>query len=85
MHEIYHSALDALIDRIFESSTPEELAAVGLPDTPAMRLMARGWAALVEYVVLAWFEDDRGLSQDELIADLALSLAGIAGSISRAD
>lgn len=81
MHDIYHSALNALVDRIFESSTSEELAAVGVPDTPAMRLMARGWAALVEYVVLAWFEDDRGLTQDELISNLALSLAGIAASV----
>ena len=81
MYEIYHSALTALIDRIFESSTPEELATVGVPDTPAMRLMARGWAALVEYVVLSWIDDDRGLSRDELISTLALSLAGIASSV----
>jgi AcrR family transcriptional regulator len=81
MYEIYHSALNALVDRIFESSTPEELARMGVPDTPAMRLMARGWAALVEYVVLAWIEDDRGMSQDELLSDLALSLAGIAASV----
>jgi AcrR family transcriptional regulator len=81
MHEIYHSALTALIDRIWESSTPEELATVGIPDTPAIRLMARGWAALTEYVVLSWIEDDRGITRDELISTLALSLAGIASSV----
>ena len=81
MHAIYHDALTALIDRIWESSTPEELAAAGIPDTPAIRLLARGWAAMTEYVVLAWIEDDRGISQDDLIANLALSLAGIASAV----
>jgi AcrR family transcriptional regulator len=81
MHEIYESALNALVDRIWESSTPEERASVGVPDTAAMRLMARGWAALVEKVVLAWCDDDRGLSRDELVGTLALSLAGIATSL----
>lgn len=82
LREIYESARNALIDRIWESSTPEELAAVGLPDTPAMRLLARGWSALAEHVVLSWIEDDRGMSQDELISTLALSLAGIASTVS---
>jgi AcrR family transcriptional regulator len=81
MHEIYDNALNALIDRIWDSSTAEELASVGVPDTPAMRLMARGWAALVEKVVLAWFDDDRGMSRDELVGTLALALAGIASSV----
>jgi AcrR family transcriptional regulator len=81
MREIYDNALNALVDRIWESSTPEELASVGVPDTPTMRLMTRGWAALVEKVVLAWFDDDRGMSRDELVGTLALSLAGIASSV----
>ena len=81
MHEIYDSALNALVDRIFESSTPEELATVGIPDSPAMRLMARGWAALVEKVVLAWCDDDRDMSRDELVTTLTLSLAAIASSL----
>jgi AcrR family transcriptional regulator len=81
MHEIYDSALKALIDRIWESASPEELAAVGLADSPAMRMLARGWAAYVEHVVLAWVEDPRGLTRPELISSLALSLAGIAASL----
>jgi hypothetical protein len=47
-----------------------------------MRLLARGWSALAEHVVLSWIEDDRGMSQDELISTLALSLAGIASTVS---
>ena len=74
VREIYDSARNALVERIFESSTAEELASAGVPDTPAMRLMARGWAALVEHVVLSWFEDDRGMSQDELVGALAARL-----------
>jgi AcrR family transcriptional regulator len=81
MHEIYDSALNALVDRIFESSTPEELATVGISDTHAMRLMARGWAALVEKVVLGWCDDDRGMSRDQLVTTLTLSLAGIASAL----
>lgn len=81
MHEIYESALIALIDRIWESATEAELAEVGLPDSPAMRMLARGWAAYVEHVVLAWVEDDRGLSREQLIGTLAISLGAIAASL----
>ncbi len=81
MREIYLGARDALVDRIFESASAEELEAVGLVDSPAMRLVARGWAAYAELVVLEWVEDDRGLSQEQLISIIGLSLAGIAASL----
>jgi len=81
MREIYEEARSALTDRIFESSTPEELAEYGLVDTPAVRLMVRGWSALTEEVVLAWIDDPRGLDRDQLLSALALSLSAIVGCI----
>jgi len=84
MREIYESARDALVDRIFSSATPEELAEIGVPDTEAMRLLARGWSAYAEFVVLGWVEDDRGLSKAELIETLSLSLGGMAAALPRA-
>lgn len=81
MREIYEQAVDALVGRIFTSSTPEELAEVGVPDTPAMRLLARGWAAYAELVLLGWIEDNRGLSKAELIETLSLSLGGMAAAL----
>ena len=83
MREIYESAVDALVGRIFTSATPEELASVGVPDTPAMRLLARGWAAYAELVVLAWVDDDRGLSKQELLDTLTGSLSGMAAALPR--
>jgi AcrR family transcriptional regulator len=79
MREIYESARSALLDRIFRSAGPEELAAVGLADSPQVRLMTRGWSALVEEVVLAWVDDDRGLTRDQLIEKLALALPAVTG------
>jgi len=81
MREIYEEARSALTDRIFESSTPEELAEYGLVDTPAVRLMVRGWSALTEEVVLAWIDDPRGLDREQLLSALALSLSAIVGCI----
>ena len=80
MREIYQSARKALVDRIFESATREELAEVGLPDTPAMRMLADGWSALAENVVMAWVEDSRGLDRGQLIGVLVGALTGIAGT-----
>ncbi len=81
MREIYEEARSALTDRIFESSTPEELAEYGLVDTPAVRLMVRGWSALTEEVVLAWIDDPRGLDREQLLSALALSLSAIVGCL----
>ena len=77
MREIYESARSVLLDRIFQSAGPEELAAVGLADSPQVRLMTRGWSALVEEVVLAWVDDDRGLTRDQLIDTLAAALPAV--------
>jgi AcrR family transcriptional regulator len=74
---IYLDARRALTDRIFEIAGPEELAALGVEDTPATRLLVDGWAALVEDVTLAWVKDPHGLSRDDLLRRLARALPAI--------
>jgi len=75
LREIYEDSRRALTDRVFEKAAGlEEFAAI---DTPATRLLARGWAALVEDAVLAWLDDDAGLSREELLAKLAAALIAL--------
>lgn len=79
---IYEEGRAALTDRIFDAATAEELAAVGIADTPRARLFARGWSAMVEDVAQAWLDDPRGMSEDELIDSLTFSLGGVLGAVS---
>jgi AcrR family transcriptional regulator len=73
LREIYEEARSALTDRIFR----EDAQGVIVPDTPAARLVARGWAALTEELVLTWVVDPAGVSRDELLAILAASLPAL--------
>jgi hypothetical protein len=77
LREIYESSRAALTDRLFEGPVAEEAAALGLTDTPAVRLLVHGWAAFTEDVVLEWVRDDRGISREELLVTLSASLPGI--------
>jgi AcrR family transcriptional regulator len=77
LREIYEGARAALTDRLFEGSVAEEVGALGLTDTPTVRLLVHGWSAFTEDVVLEWVRDDRGISRDELLATLSASLPGI--------
>ena len=72
--EIYEEARTALTDRIFVTSTAEELAAIGLFDTPQVRLVLRGWSAMVETMVLTWIEDPSVMSKEQLLTVSTLSL-----------
>ena len=45
-----------------------------LEDTPAVRLMVRGWSAMAEDVVISWVRDGRGVSRDDLLTMLAAAL-----------
>ncbi|HET7387334.1 MAG TPA: TetR/AcrR family transcriptional regulator [Nocardioidaceae bacterium] len=89
LREIYEQARAALTDRIFDESSVEPvettsedlLGALGPADTPAARLMARGWAALVEDVVLAWVRNDHGMGKQDLLARLAAALPGVLGRL----
>lgn len=75
--EIHEQARTALTDRIFTTADPGDLAALGLVDTPAMRLLVRGWSAGVEEMLLTWLEDRRGITRDELLDLMAGALAAL--------
>lgn len=71
LREIYEETRAALTERIFVESG-------GLVvDTPAARLMVRGWAALSEELVLDWVHDPRGVSREELLDALTASLPAL--------
>ncbi|WP_460795553.1 TetR/AcrR family transcriptional regulator [Nocardioides pacificus] len=73
LREIYEEARAALTDRIFREDAEGEI----LPDTPAARLMVRGWSAMTEELVLAWVVDQHGISREELLGALAASLPAL--------
>jgi AcrR family transcriptional regulator len=77
LREIYEESREALTGRLFEGPVAEEARHLGLVDTPAVRLIVRGWAALTEEVVLDWVRDNRGISRDELLLILSASLPAI--------
>jgi AcrR family transcriptional regulator len=53
-----------------------DLEVFGVRDTPTVRLMARGWAALVEEAVLGWVADPQ-LSKEELLRVLTATLPAV--------
>jgi len=79
IREIHEEGRNALTDRIFESATSEELAAVGIVDTPAARLFARGWSAMVEDVLMSWLDEPGDLGEDQLIDTFTVSLGAVLG------
>src|SRR3954451_17150455 len=80
-HQIYESARVALTDRIFVQAGGDVLAELGASDSAAVRLMVRGWAAMVEDIVLHWLEDDRGVTKSDLLEMLAGSLPQVASVV----
>jgi AcrR family transcriptional regulator len=79
---LHDEARAALTDRIFVTADAEALSALGLADTPAVRLMVRGWSAMVEDVVLSWLDDGAGVARSELLDMLARSLASVGSIVS---
>ncbi|NYG56895.1 TetR/AcrR family transcriptional regulator [Nocardioides perillae] len=71
LREIYEETRAALTERIF--ADPDGL----VEDTPAARLMVRGWAALSEELVLDWVRDPHGVSREELLDALTASLPAL--------
>jgi AcrR family transcriptional regulator len=71
LRAIYEETRTALTARIFDS-----LGEFGLSDTPAARLMARGWSAMVEEAVLSW-APERQVPKDELVTMLAEALPAL--------
>ena len=75
LRAIYEDARNALVDRVFVRI--DGLEAVGVEDTPATRLLARSWAALVEDAVLAWVDDSAGVAREALLDRLAAALVAL--------
>jgi AcrR family transcriptional regulator len=73
LRAVYDDARAALTGRIF---TADSVGVV--PDTPAARLMVRGWAAYAEELVLAWIAEPAGVTRDDLLEMLASSLPALA-------
>jgi len=70
LRRLYEQARAALTDRIFTEDAQGDL----IGDTPANRLMVRGWAALTEELVLAWLDDMHAMTREELVQALTASL-----------
>ena len=78
LRAVYDEARAALTDRIFSADAQGDV----VPDTPAVRLVVRGWAAYAEELVLAWIADPAGVTRQDLLEMLAgslLSLVDLAG------
>ena len=77
LRAVYLDARRALTDRIFAIAGPDHLAALGVVDSRATRLLVDGWAAMVESVVVAWVVDPHDLSRADLLSRLALALPAV--------
>ncbi len=77
LRAIYDLGRRALTDRIFEVTGSEGLEALGLSDSPTMRLLVRGWAAMIEEIIIDWAADNRGIAREELLERLARALPAI--------
>ena len=75
LRRLYDEARTALTDRIFTEDAQGEIVA----DTPATRLMVRGWAAMAEELVVTWVADPGGVTRDELLGALTASLPAMVG------
>ncbi|MDF1604034.1 TetR/AcrR family transcriptional regulator [Nocardioides sp. YIM 152315] len=75
LRAIYEDARSALNGRVFREDVHGEI----VPDTPANRLVVRGWSAMVEELVLSWIDDPRGVTRADLLAIVTGSLPAIVG------
>lgn len=77
LRAIYDQGRRALTDRIFEVTGTEGLEALGLADSPTMRLLVNGWAAMLEEIIIDWVADPRGIAREDLLGRLARALPAI--------
>ena len=73
LRRVYEETRAALTDRIFTEDAQGEI----IPDTPAARLMVRGWSAMGEEMVLTWVADPRGVTREQLLEALSASLPAL--------
>ncbi|MDQ2837447.1 MAG: TetR/AcrR family transcriptional regulator [Actinomycetota bacterium] len=71
LREIFDRTREVLTSRITDN-----VEVFGLADGPAVRLLARGWSAMVEEAVLAWVPDPR-ISKAELLRVLTVALPAV--------
>lgn len=77
LRAIYDDARRSITDRIFEVADGDRLAEFGVVDTPAVRLLIDGWAAMVEEVVVTWVGDPHGVARDEVLRHLTMALPAL--------
>jgi AcrR family transcriptional regulator len=73
LREIYEEARSALTDRVFREDAQGQI----IPDTPASRLVVRGWSAMTEELVLTWVREPAGVTREELLLIMAASLPAL--------
>lgn len=69
MRAIYDSTFEAMGERFFA-----EAPTIDLPDTPAVRMIIRGWQAMAEKLVLGWCADPTTMTREELLTVITTSL-----------
>ena len=74
---IYESARTRMIDRRFVTRGVDGL----LTDTPATRLVVRGWVSFVEDTVLAWCDMPGGVTREELVRIVTDALPALIGTV----
>lgn len=79
LRAIYEESRTALTERIFTADADGALIA----DTAANRLVARGWAALAEEVVLSWIAEPGDVSRERLLTMLVDALPALVVSADR--
>ncbi len=79
LRDIYDECRAALTDRLFTEDPQAEMIA----DTPLNRLVARGWSAMTEEVVLAWVAEPGDVTRQRLLELLAISLPTMIDATSR--
>lgn len=73
IRQIYDDARSVLTDRIFREDAQGQI----IEDSPAARLLMRGWGAMTEDLVLSWKLDPNGVTREELLAMMAMSLPAL--------
>jgi len=75
LRAVYDDAFRALGERFFD------IGSAIVPDTPASRLLVRGWQAMTEELVLAWKAGETDLTRDQLLDLLVASLPALMGAL----
>jgi AcrR family transcriptional regulator len=71
LRAVYDEAFGVLAERFFA------MGSAIVPDTPASRLLVRGWQAMTEELVLAWKAGGTRLTREELLDLLVASLPAL--------